>query len=258
MKEFFKKILKGFLTPKQYKQLKKLYAHILCCINSRDLRKLALICGTDKWNAHWYAQHYQKHFKDLRKRRLSILEIGTGGYDDPAKGGASLKMWKYYFPNSMIFSIDIYDKSFLQDKRTKIFKGSQNDKNFLEDVFNKIGSLDIIIDDGSHINEHVITAFKTLFPLLNDDGIYIVEDTQTSYWEQFGGDSENLNNPATTMNFFKTLADHLNYAEFMKPEYIPTYFDRNIIAIHFYHNLVFIYKGTNEEKNIHRPHAACG
>jgi len=49
------------------------------------------------------------------------------------------------------------------------------------------------------------------------------------------------------MNFFKSLIDGLNYEEFTLDEYVPTYFDRHIVAMHFYHNLVFIYKGLNNE-----------
>ena len=54
--------------------------------------------------------------------------------------------------------------------------------------------LDIIIDDGSHINEHVIRTFQYLFPKLKPGGIYVVEDTQTSYRQDYGGDDKNLNN----------------------------------------------------------------
>ena len=32
----------------------------------------------------------------------------------------------------------------------------------------------------------------------------MVEDLQTSYRESFGGDCKDLNNPNTTMNYFKT------------------------------------------------------
>jgi demethylmacrocin O-methyltransferase len=104
-----------------------------------------------------------------------------------------------------------------------------------------------MIDDGSHLNEHVITSFRTLFPLLAEDGIYVIEDTQTSYWPKFGGDSYNLNNANTIMNFLKTLTDGLNYEEIARKDYPPSYFDQNIVSLHFYHNLVFIYKGRNEE-----------
>lgn len=62
-----------------------------------------------------------------------------------------------------------------------------------------------------------------------------------------GGGSSDLNAAQTSMNFLKRLADGLNYEEFTVDEYVPTYFDRNIISIHFYHNLAFIYKGDNNE-----------
>jgi demethylmacrocin O-methyltransferase len=109
------------------------------------------------------------------------------------------------------------------------------------------GQLDIVVDDGSHRNEHVIDTFKILFPLLSPGGYYVVEDLQTSYWSSEGGDSLNLNNPATSMSFFKGLADGLNYEEFERAGYTPSYTDQNIVALHFYHNMVFIRKGPNNE-----------
>jgi hypothetical protein len=177
--------------------------------------------------------------------KLNILEIGVGGYEDPHSGGSSLRMWKYYFPNSKIYGIDISDKTALQERRIKIFQGDQSDEKFLRDVFNRIGSLDIVIDDGSHVNEHVILSFKTLFPLINRGGIYSVEDTEHSYSPNFGGDNDNLNNPRTMMNFFKSLTDGLNHEDlqFFKPGYQPSYFDRNVLSIHFYHNLIMLHKG---------------
>ena len=211
-----------------------------------DLSALAAFYGSDKWGSHWYARHYQQHFSPLRWKKLNILEIGAGGYDDPHKGGASLRMWKRYFPKSNIYSIDIYDKSALQEERIKIFKGSQIDSEFILKVYKEIGEIDIIIDDGSHINQHVIESFAIMFPLLKSGGIYVVEDLQTSYWDNFGGSCD-LNSPKTSMHLFKCLVDSLNYEEFPDKNYKPTYFDENIISIHFYHNMVFIYKGTNKE-----------
>jgi demethylmacrocin O-methyltransferase len=156
-------------------------------------------------------------------------------------------MWKYYFPKGSIYSLDIKDKSAIQEDRIKIFQGNQNDPDFLHYVVGQMGGLDIVIDDGSHINEHVITSFRTLFPLLAEGGIYAIEDTQTSYWPEYGGDSFNLNNTNTIMNFLKTLTDGLNYKEIQRKDYRPTYFDQKIVSLHFYHNLVIIYKGRNEE-----------
>ena len=166
------------------------------------------------------------HLKKFRFNKINLLEIGVGGYKNPLGGGHSLRMWKKYFPFGRIFSLDIYDKSSLQENRIKIFKGSQIDKDFLEGVSDYIGEIDIIIDDGSHINEHVIKSFNILFPKLKDGGVYIVEDTQTSYWEDYGGDSKDLKNPKTMMNYFKNLTDSLNNQEFTLPNYRQTYFDK--------------------------------
>jgi hypothetical protein len=246
-----KKILKNILTQQQLQILREIrnlyYFNIVTRLRSHDLTKLATIYGSDKWGKHFYTTHYSEHFHKLRHNKLKILEIGVGGYENPYKGGASLRMWKRYFPKSWIYSIDIYDKSTLQEKRIKIFQGSQADEAFLKNISSQIGPLDIIIDDGSHIVSHVLTSFKILFPFLKEGGIYVTEDTQTSYWPNFEGNSENLNDPATSMGFFKSLADGLHYREFLKQDYVPSYFDSHIIAVHFYHNLVFIYKGQNNE-----------
>jgi len=139
----------------------------------------------------------------------------------PRNGGASLRMWKKYFPRSRIYAIDIHDKSALQEDRIQIFRGSQADEGFLNEVFKQIGSLDIVIDDGSHVNAHVLTSFRTLFPLLKEGGIYAAEDLQTPNWKHFGGNSVQLNDPVTSMGFFKKLIDGLNYAELERPD-LPT------------------------------------
>lgn len=243
------RFVKKILNPSQ-KEIMRRILYFLSPLFSSNLLLLAKICETDKWGFHWYAQHYQSHFKSFKKKKLNLLEIGVGGYDNPNEGGSSLRMWKRYFPKGNIYALDIHEKGALQENRIKIFEGSQIDEKFLQDTFNKIGSLDIIIDDGSHINQHMITTFKILFPLLKNGGIYVIEDLETSYWPDFGGDSSDLNNPNTAMNYFKSLADGLHYRELLKPDYVPTYFDQNIVAIHFYHNLIFVYKGKNDENEI--------
>jgi demethylmacrocin O-methyltransferase len=185
------------------------------------------------------------------EKKLNILEIGVGGYENPKHGGESLRMWKAYFPKSRIFGIDIHDKTYHDEHRIKTFICSQIDGKSLRNVTQEIGTVDIIIDDGSHLNDHVITTFKILFPLTNFNGIYVVEDLQTSYWDNVAGQSyggsKDLTASHTSMNYFKGLIDGLNYEEFVCDEYTPNYFDRHIISMHFYHNLLFIYKGLNNE-----------
>jgi hypothetical protein len=209
-----------------------------------NLKLLAVLYGTDKWTLHNYLEPYTVHFGPLRKRRLNLLEIGIGGFDDPQLGGESLRMWRTYFPRSRIFGIDIADKSLHDEKRIKTFRGSQDDESFLASVLEQTGPLDIIIDDGSHVCKHVIKSFEFLFPRMKEPGIYVVEDTQTSYWEKgYGGSSSELNRPDTTGGYFKSLVDGLNYKE--RSDHEPTYFDQHISEISFYHNMIFIKKRPN-------------
>jgi demethylmacrocin O-methyltransferase len=239
--------LNRILNDSQKKALK----HLCRLLYRNNLSKLAVDLGTDKEGGHHYAKHYQRHFESLRREKLNILEIGIGGRQNPRGGGQSLRMWKAYFPKSHIFGIDVYDKTYHDEPRITTFRGSQIDEKFLRMVAAEICTIDIIIDDGSHYNDHVITTFKILFPLLSHNGIYVVEDLQTSYWdkvlgEDWGGSSD-LMAPNTSMNFFKCLVDGLNYEEFTYDEYTPNYFDKHIISMHFYHNLLFICKGQNDE-----------
>lgn len=226
-----------------------MYKEFLATRNFFNLDELAKIYLTDKGIGHSYTSHYQLHFKKFKFKRINLLEIGVGGYDNPLLGGNSLRMWKKYFPFGNIFSVDIYDKSRLQEKRIKIFQGSQVDEPFLKHVIEEIGDIDIIIDDGSHLNRHVIPTFEILFPFLNDGGIYVIEDTQTSYWPSYGGDSKELSNPNTIMGFFKSIIDSLNNKEFFIPGYQQSYYDQKIVSMHYYHNLIFIYKGDNSEES---------
>jgi hypothetical protein len=232
------------LLSLRFRRVQHLAYRILCGTN---LTTLAVLYGTDKWWRHRYTQHYEVHFAPLRQKRLNILEIGVGGYADPKSGGASLRMWRTYFPKSQVYGIDIWDKSLHNERRIKTFRGSQIDEDFMFYVVKTIGKIDIVIDDGSHENEHVIRTFRFLFPHLVEDGFYVIEDTQTSYWPFMGGSSEDFYKPTTTMGFLKSLIDGLNYSEFDKSSYEPSYYDKYIVAMYFYHNIVFVKKGLNDE-----------
>lgn len=232
-----KNALKAAIPGVAYDKLKLWYWR-------ENLPELAMIFGTDKWGIHKYAMHYQTHLSSLRNQAINLLEIGVGGQSAPNKGGASLRMWKAYFPKANIYAIDIFDKSAIEEPRVKIFKGSQADPEFLAWAAQKIGKLDVIIDDGSHVNEHVLASFHVLFPLLAENGIYAIEDLQTSYWPSFGG-CEDTNDPRTGMGFVKSLVDGLNWEEFYERK--AGAYDEMITAIHFYHNLAIINKGRNAE-----------
>ena len=237
--------LKGTLSPSQYRFLVQRAKSVLRWWYRNDLNRLALLFRTDKWGSHWYTQHYRRYFHPLRHKCLNILEIGVGGYENSDAGGESLRMWKAYFRKSQIVGIDISDKTHFSEHRIDIRQCDQTDSEALTHLSAEYGGFDIIVDDGSHLNQHVIKTFKVLFPLLRRNGVYVVEDTQTAYWPTWGG---GIDNPDSSMAFFMKLAHGLNHAEYPIEGYEPTYFDKNIVEIAFLHNLIFIRKGNNNEK----------
>jgi len=125
----------------------------------------------------------------------------------------------------------------------------------LKKLISTIGKVDIVIDDGSHMNEDVITSFKFLFKKISPGGYYVVEDTQTSYWNEYGGGLKKQSKK-TTMQFFGSLIDCPNYRYFEDEDYSSTYFDKFIKEINFYENIIFIKKRekqiTNDSSHFHQ------
>jgi len=211
-----------------------------------SLTTLAERTGTDKWGVHHYTPHYERHLAHLRDQPFVLLEIGVGGYDREGEGGGSLLMWRRYFKQAEVVGLDIEDKSFLDRPRMTTVQGDQTDTAALESLIERFGVPLVVIDDGSHRPDDIITTFEFLFPLLPDGAVYAIEDTQTSYWPEFGG-SEDRGSPSTTMAFAKRLVDGLNHEEFLDSDYQPSYTDTHVRSVHCYHNLVIVEKGDNVE-----------
>jgi len=178
---------------------------------------------------------YDDYFKNFKNKKINILEIGVNE-------GKSLMIWKDYFPKANIIGIDLKSYNF-NINRIFTFQGDQTDINFLLGVSRKFKKFDIIIDDGSHVCSHIIKTFATLFDFLREDGLYICEDLQTSYWPRYGGSRINLNKKNTSLSFFKTLVDSGNYESYDRPFYKKSKFDGKIKFVHFFQNLVIIKKG---------------
>ncbi|MFF5103861.1 hypothetical protein [Streptomyces sp. NPDC000134] len=212
-----------------------------------DLSELSLRNGSDKWGLHYYTPHYERHFGPLRDRPLTIVELGIGGYGDPAAGGASLRMWKRYFPRAVIHGVDIFDKAALREPRIDTIQGDLSDPAFLASLGERIGPIDIVIDDGSHYCPDVIAAFRAMFGLVRPGGLYVVEDLQTSYWRGYGGSSERRDDPATSMGYLKKLLDGLTHEDHEAGGAEPDDVARTLTGAHFYRSLAVFDKGVNQE-----------
>ena len=120
---------------------------------------------------HNYLPRYAHVFDDIRMETKVFLEIGV-------QTDVSVKTWKDYFPNAKIYGLDIDpDCAKFSDDRIEILIGDQTDPDFLKQVIKTIGEpIDIIVDDGLHSTEAIMTSFKYLYPALGPYGIYAIED----------------------------------------------------------------------------------
>lgn len=184
-----------------------------------------------KWEN--YFAIYESYFDKFRKRNARVLEIGI-------QYGGSLNMWMEYFSNAKIFGIDINpDCKKLEEENIDIRIGSQNDKKFLKDYANYVNNLDVIIDDGGHTMDQQLNTFKTLFPILNDGGIYVVEDVESSYQNMYGGGPKRR---GTFIEFSKNIIDALNANHSDFSTLNPNWYSKNVEFVHFYNNVVVFRK----------------
>jgi hypothetical protein len=215
------------------------------------LTRLAMRHGTDKWGPHFYTPIYHEMFAPLRDRPVRLLEIGVGGYAFRRVGGASLAMWADYFQWGTIIGLDVAEKELNLGPRVTIVQGSQADGAFLAKVAAEHGPFDIVIDDGSHVPEHVALSFNTLFPALTAEGFYVIEDIQTAFWPQYGGSPAD---GGDTFRLAQSILEGLNHAEVgvAAPGRKPSPIATSIKSFRAHHNLFVIEKGDNSEPSTQR------
>ena len=185
-----------------------------------------------KW--HHYFNIYHHHFRRFRNLPVTVLEIGV------AQGG-SLQMWKDYFgPKARIFGADIKPRCReCEEEQIRVFIGDQSNRKFLRDVREKIGKIDILIDDGGHRGPQQVITFEELYPAINANGIYLIEDLQTSYSESHLGKDQGQN---SFIEYAKGLIDQLNAWPSRGAELTPSDFTKSAVGLHFYLNVFVIEK----------------
>lgn len=203
-------------------------------IMSELMTKISNNVDCDKSTYHQYTEIYPIFLDKFKNEDISLFEIGI---DE----GKSYKLWETYFSIGKIYGMDINHSSIRE--RGEIFKGDQSNLDDLINVSSKINNCKIIIDDGSHIPEHQLKCFYFLFEnLLEDGGVYIIEDIECSYWRAdtilYGYNTGHLN----IVDYFTKLNHSVNnhYNLYSNP--------LNIKMITFAPNCIIIQKGTENDR----------
>mgnify|MGYP003642027315 CR=1 FL=1 len=147
----------------------------------KTLTDLARECGNDKikdchsFGGSSYMDHYERLFRPIKDDVKVALEIGVNT-------GTSIGIWSEYFANAKILGLDINPECLRHNSdRAEIFIGSQDEVATLSKITDKYPLIDIVIDDGSHLVDDMISSFEYLFPFVKNGGYYVIEDLYTTY-----------------------------------------------------------------------------
>lgn len=122
----------------------------------------------DKGSTHSYLDIYEKILSPYQNG-CTFLEIGLAL-------GDSIKLWDEYFNNSIIVGVDItlvFQPSIYKNK-VILIEADATKQSFLGKIEDY--NFNIIIDDGSHMENDQVSTFNLLKHKIAPGGIYIIED----------------------------------------------------------------------------------
>jgi len=165
------------------------------------------------WPSHTYSDYYSRLFDHCRFNITKVFECGLGtnnpnlisSMGSSGKPGASLRVWRDYFPNASVIGADI-DKSILfNEERIETFFVDQTNSKLINEMWKNINinDFDLIIDDGLHTFEAGICLFENSIKRLSDNGIYIIEDVHVNTLVKFEKYFDNNKYQVDFINLFR-------------------------------------------------------
>jgi lipopolysaccharide biosynthesis glycosyltransferase len=138
------------------------------------------------WRSHNYADVYSEVFNQNRNSIRKVFECGIGTDDESfishmtsnATPGGSLRAWREYFPNALIFGADVDTKILFSEDRIQTGYLDQLDSESIRSYFSSFEkrSFDLMIDDGLHTFDAAKNLLENSFEFLSETGLYIIED----------------------------------------------------------------------------------
>lgn len=128
-----------------------------------------MLVYTDKIEPHGYYQTYLRLAAQIGPSG-KICELGV-------HRGASLMLWQVLFPLGTVTGVDNEKGSQWPIGARKVV--AEQDDPYLPQTLNE--TYDLIIDDASHAGPKTRKSFELLWPLVNPDGFYVVEDWHVAF-----------------------------------------------------------------------------
>jgi hypothetical protein len=147
-----------------------------------ELTKIGLAASTDKAYFHNFTAIYERFLFDKRETLQTLIEVGV-------LEGGSMKMWDSYLPGAkLLLGLDItlskVNPETQYTDRVHLEVCDATNDGQLQTIVNKYsiapGTVELIIDDASHIVSHQNMNIHNLWKYVKRGGIYIIEDVHTS------------------------------------------------------------------------------
>jgi hypothetical protein len=204
------------------REVKNSYEVIYSDTNENEISELCDLYGSDKGSTasktHAYSDFYSDFFSSQKLSIKSVFECGIGSINPSipfnmginGRPGASLRVWRDYFPMAQVYGADIDETILFTEDRITTAYVDQTNPESINSMWNefKIDSVDVIIDDGLHQALAAITLFESSIEKLRIGGLYVIEDL----------DHENLN---TLRLHFKGSKHKFRYIRFDNYEFGP-------------------------------------
>lgn len=148
-----------------------------------SLEELFDYYGSDKANFR-EGHKYSIFYEEIASKNLkTILEIGIGTDFTYNGSCGSIRAWLDWLPNTKIYGFDIKEppQDLKDNEKFHFILGDQSKMEDLIKLKNEIPQCDVIIDDGSHINEHQLLTFNLLWTKIVSGGYYIIEDVHCEW-----------------------------------------------------------------------------
>jgi hypothetical protein len=143
------------------------------------------------WYAHTYSNVYTQLFTPIRDMVQAVFECGIGTNDMgvqssmgvKARPGASLRVWRDFFPHAEIIGADIDRNVLFEEDRIATAYIDQTSPQAIADFFAGLNLhadeiFNIIIDDGLHTYDASINLFENSYKYLQRNGYYVIEDAE--------------------------------------------------------------------------------
>ena len=178
------------------------------------------------WPSHTYADYYSHLFSHCRNNIKKVFECGLGTNNPEllssmgihGKPGASLRVWRDYFPNAIVYGADIDKDVLFEEERIKTFYMDQLNPQSIREYWAMVGedNFDFMLDDGLHTFEAGSSLFQNSIGKLSQLGTYVIEDVL-------------FDDLCKYQDFFKNLPYAVDYIFLSRPK-LPLR-DNNLVVI---------------------------